>query len=60
MEGCRQSCEYFGVCGRGACRHKYWENGTFASTETLLCQYRIQVITDLILESLEQAMGIES
>jgi uncharacterized protein len=54
---CRQTCSYFGMCGGGAGSNKYWENGSFNSSETKACQYRIQVITDLIVEELENSLG---
>ncbi|HEY9663247.1 MAG TPA: cyclophane-forming radical SAM/SPASM peptide maturase GrrM/OscB, partial [Allocoleopsis sp.] len=34
VEQCRATCQYFGVCGGGAGSNKYWENGTFNSTDT--------------------------
>ena len=55
---CRQTCDYFGVCGGGAGSNKYWENGTFSCTETQACQYRIQIVTDIVLEKLEQSFGL--
>ena len=55
IELCRQSCEYFGVCGGGAGSNKYWENGTFRSTETNACKNRIKVVTDIVLDALENA-----
>ena len=55
---CRNSCQYFGVCGGGAGSNKYWENGTFSSTDTNACKYRIKVITDIVLEKLENSLGI--
>lgn len=55
---CRQSCQYFGLCGGGAGSNKYWENGTFNSAETQACRDRIQIITDVVLAGLESSMGI--
>jgi uncharacterized protein len=55
---CRQSCQYFGLCGGGAGSNKYWENGSLNSTETKACRYRIKVVTDVVLESLENSMGL--
>jgi len=55
IELCRQSCQYFGVCGGGAGSNKYWENGTFRSTETNACKNRIKVVTDIVLDALENA-----
>lgn len=55
---CSENCQYFGVCGGGAGSNKYWENGTFASSETMACRYRIQVVTDLILAKLENSLGL--
>lgn len=57
---CRETCNYFGVCGGGAGSNKYWENGTFASTETHACRYRIQTVTDLVLDRLEESVGLNS
>lgn len=45
-----------GIGGAGS--NKYGENNTFASLETLACQYRIQVMTGVILETLEDSLGI--
>jgi uncharacterized protein len=55
---CRQTCQYFGLCGGGAGSNKYWENGSFSSTETKACRYRIKVITDVVLAGLESSMGL--
>ncbi len=55
---CRQSCEYFGLCGGGAGSNKYWENGTFDCTETQACRYRIKVIADIVLEGLENSLEL--
>lgn len=54
VEMCQNTCEYFGVCGGGAGSNKYWENGTFRSTQTHTCRYRNQIIPDLILTELEK------
>ncbi|MGA9377227.1 MAG: cyclophane-forming radical SAM/SPASM peptide maturase GrrM/OscB [Phormidium sp.] len=54
---CRQNCPYFGLCGGGAGSNKYWENGTFNSSETKACRYRIKAIADIVLEGLESSMG---
>ncbi|ACK65524.1 Radical SAM domain protein [Rippkaea orientalis PCC 8801] len=56
---CRQTCEYFGLCGGGAGSNKYWENGTFNSADTNACNYRIKVITDVVVEALESSLGLE-
>jgi uncharacterized protein len=34
VELCRNTCDYFGVCGGGAGSNKYCENNTFASSQT--------------------------
>jgi len=51
---CRQSCPYFAFCGGGPPANKYFENGTFASTETLFCRLHKQVCLDVALERLER------
>ncbi len=55
---CRNTCAYFGICGGGAGSNKYWENGTFNSAETNTCRYRIKILTDIVLESLENSLGL--
>ncbi len=56
VEQCQQTCQYFGVCGGGAGSNKYWENGSFNSTETVACRQRTQVLTDIILGALEASL----
>lgn len=56
---CKQTCEYFGMCGGGAGSNKYWENGTFASSETQSCRYRIKAVTDLVLDRLEESLALD-
>ncbi|MDG2990640.1 GRRM system radical SAM/SPASM domain protein [Candidatus Synechococcus calcipolaris G9] len=58
VTACRQTCDYFPVCGGGAPSNKYWENGSFASTETLHCLYTQKILTDLILTDVEQCLGL--
>lgn len=53
VEMCKNSCAYFKVCGGGAPSNKYYENGSFRSTETLYCKYTIQFPIDIVLENLE-------
>lgn len=58
VNACRQTCDYFSLCGGGAPSNKYWENGTFASTETLHCLYTQKILTDLILADVEHTLGL--
>lgn len=55
---CSHSCQYFNVCGGGSACNKYWENGTFRSSETMTCRLYEQIITDVVLEKLEAALGL--
>ena len=50
---CRDSCEYFSVCGGGEPVNKLAENGTFISTETTYCRLTKMRATDLVLDALE-------
>ncbi len=54
VEMCRNSCEYFSVCGGGEPVNKLSENGTFASTETMHCRLTKMRTTDLVLDALER------
>ena len=51
---CRESCEYFSVCGGGEPVNKLAENGTFRSTETTYCRLTKMRATDLVLDALER------
>ena len=58
VEKCRQSCEYFGLCGGGAGSNKFWENGSFDSTETQACRFRIKEVAEVVIEALEDSLGL--
>jgi uncharacterized protein len=55
---CAKECEYFSFCGGGAPSNKYYENGSFASAETMFCRYTIKTPIDIVLEDLESSLGI--
>jgi len=55
---CEQTCNYFGLCGGGAGSNKYWENGTFASSETQICRYRVKILTDVLLDAIENSLNV--
>src|SRR5262249_49986589 len=51
---CRESCKYFPFCGGGPPANKFFENGTFASTETMFCRLHKKICIDVSLALLEQ------
>ncbi len=53
VQRCRDTCEYFSYCGGGAPVNKYFENGTFDSTETMFCRLSKQAVLNVVLEKLE-------
>jgi uncharacterized protein len=55
---CKQTCQYFSVCGGGAPSNKYFENGSFASSETIYCRYTTKILTDIILKDIEISLGL--
>ena len=55
---CESSCQYFKYCGGGAPANKYYENGTFESTETLYCRTMIQHPFEIVLGQLESELFI--
>jgi len=54
---CEETCDYFLVCGGGAPANKYFENGSFATSETMYCRYTKQIIADIVLEDFERNLG---
>ena len=45
---CAESCPYWGQCGGASPSNKYYENGTFDSTETHHCRSMIQMPIDIV------------
>lgn len=56
VERCRADCAYFNLCGGGAPANKYFENGTFDSTETAYCRHVIQLPIAIVLEDMEKSL----
>jgi len=54
VEECRQSCQYFSICGGGAPVNKLTENGSFASSRTTFCSLTQMAPTDLILDAFDR------
>lgn len=57
-EMCRKQCQYFPVCGGGAPSNKVFENGSFASTETVYCRLTKKRVTDFVLSTIEQHLPV--
>jgi uncharacterized protein len=53
---CKDSCAYYGYCGGGAPANKYYENGSFATAETMFCKYSIKLPLDIVLNDLEAGL----
>jgi uncharacterized protein len=51
---CQRTCAYFKYCGGGAPVNKLYENGSFASAETLYCRTMFKRPFDVVLERLER------
>lgn len=60
VELCRQSCQYFPVCGGGCPSNKLSEMGTFVSTETKCCRFHVQAVADVMIERLEREIKLGS
>lgn len=56
IENCKNTCDYFPVCGGGAPSNKFFENNDLSSTETVYCKLTKKLITDTILNDLEQVV----
>jgi uncharacterized protein len=54
---CKESCAYYGYCGGGAPANKYYENGGFATGETMFCRYSVKLPLDIVLDDLEATLG---
>jgi uncharacterized protein len=56
VENCRRTCEYFEICRGGSPVNKFFENGTFESTETLFCRLSKKAVIDVVLEKVERSL----
>ncbi|MGF1937594.1 MAG: cyclophane-forming radical SAM/SPASM peptide maturase GrrM/OscB [Nostoc sp. ChiQUE02] len=56
---CQHTCPYFSVCGGGSPANKYFENGFFDSSETMYCRYSTKILTDIILEDIENSLELQ-
>jgi uncharacterized protein len=54
VDACKQTCEYFFLCGGGAPGNKLHENKSFASTETFYCKTKIKIPVQVVLPHLEE------
>jgi uncharacterized protein len=50
---CREECSYFRFCGGGAPVNKYFENGSFDSTETLFCRLHRKALAEVVLSKMQ-------
>ncbi len=51
---CQDSCRYYPFCGGGPPGNKYFENGNFATTETLSCRLHKKATFDVALDKFER------
>jgi uncharacterized protein len=57
VAACRDTCEYYSICGGGAPVNKLAENGSFTSTATSFCTLTQMVPADLILAAFEDVQS---
>ena len=50
VTACSRKCQYFAVCGGGAPSNKLFENGSFASGETMFCKFTKQAVAEAVLK----------
>ncbi len=55
---CAESCEFWQYCGGSSPSNKYYENGTFDSTETRQCRATVQMPLRIVLDDMEDELGI--
>ncbi len=55
---CRRTCAYFAFCGGGAPANKYFENGSFDSTETLFCRLHRKALAEVMLSKLSPTVRV--
>lgn len=56
IKKCQKECSFFQVCGGGAPANKYFENGSFNSSDTRYCNFNIKIPTELAVSYLEKQL----
>jgi uncharacterized protein len=59
VRSCRDCCEYFDICLGGVPGNKLFENGSFATSETLFCRLSKKTVIDVVLEHVENELGFQ-
>lgn len=54
IRNCAKECHYFSLCGGGCPANKFYENSNFESTKTMACILTKQIISDVVIEKLEE------
>lgn len=57
---CASNCAYYRVCGGGAPSNKFFENGSFRSSETRHCRIFIKTLVDLAADFVEDSFSRRS
>ena len=60
IKKCKKEREFFHLCGGGAPANKFFENGSFNSSETNYCKYNVKIPTELVLNYLEEKLNISN
>jgi uncharacterized protein len=55
---CKKNCQYFCLCRGGSPSNKYFENGSFVSTETRHCKNTKQVFIDEVFRAMETRFNL--
>jgi uncharacterized protein len=58
VQQCADTCEFYSFCGGGAPSNKLFENGTFASSETMYCRQTVKMPMEIVLSDLEKSLDL--
>lgn len=56
---CKQKCGYFSVCGGGSPASKFYEHGTFRTTQTCECRFSKQLLSDVLIQQLRSISFVD-
>lgn len=60
VEKCKETCQYFGVCGGGNPSTKLGEHGTFDAAETLNCRLSIKSVFEVVSKQLVDQLKLNN
>ena len=58
VEQCKDTCDFYQICGGGQLVSRYAEKGNFFEPETTNCRFRIKIPASVLVDELEKRISV--